>query len=150
MNLHKKTFLFGFFSILLLGSVSALQIGGSRGGSCENAFCNLADDIVYWGNLQNIPATLAYLNQQNTFTAAQTFQTKVNAFDLNVGHDLNVGNDLNVVRDANATRFCLPDGNCWSSGEIITNTLGNSKYWRLDGTSAPPTANWNMGDYNFT
>src|SRR3972149_6561415 len=35
------------------------------------------------------------------------------------------------------------------SNSTFNQTLADILYWRLDGTSAPPTANWNMGDFGF-
>ncbi len=36
------------------------------------------------------------------------------------------------------------------SNESFNQSLSDLLYWRLDGTNAPPTANWDMGGNNFT
>lgn len=35
------------------------------------------------------------------------------------------------------------------SNSTFNQTLSDALYWRLDGTNAPPTANWLMGDFGF-
>ena len=31
-----------------------------------------------------------------------------------------------------------------------SSSIGDADYWRLDGTNAPPSANWDMGSHNLT
>ena len=52
-----------------------------------------------------------------------------------------IGNNMSGVIELNPpSQTDGPGGN---------ETYFNTKYWRLDGTNAPPTANWNMSGYGF-
>lgn len=78
--------LISFFS----SNTLALQVGGTTGGNCGSVFCNLTDDIIYWGNLMNIPTGLAYNNINNAFTVAQTMLSNLTV-DNNLYVTGNVG-----------------------------------------------------------
>lgn len=41
-------------------------------------------------------------------------------------------------------------GPCVGCNTTFNQSLSDLLYWRRDGTNAPPTSNWNMGDFGFT
>lgn len=57
---------------------------------------------------------------------------------LSTGFDLN-NNPIFGTTDNNAERFCVPDGNCWSSGQFLTESYLSGNYVTL-GTEQTVTA----------
>jgi len=92
----------------LISNVDALQISGgvtATTPNCSTIFCDLTDDLVYWENLQNIPAL-----DTNTVTASWTNSggdylmdlnmngnSIIGAFDVNASNNFNVGNRINTA-----------------------------------------------------
>jgi len=109
MNKFWVRFFFIFIGVVLILSVffpfvQALQIGGTSGGNCGNLFCDLKDDVIYWGNLLNVPVYIT--NWAHDSLNNLGWSVSGHFFDSNV--DLNTFSIYNVG-DVNATRF-IGDG----------------------------------------